>query len=168
MADSVLPPFGEWWRGNGARDGDGALIKAGSSSTLFDRFALPRGGGRWTVELEYSADGESVVWLVANQYSAANAKLGEAAIFDRRLPAAQNSHVVIDFELPAKVDARWLPSMVVRPGGSDVKFHWVKVYETPVPSGPAVAIWDGTRELAADVTGWDGTAEISADIEIQA
>lgn len=169
MADSVLPPFGEWWRGNGVKDGDGALIKAGSSSTLFDRYALPRGEGRWTLEYEYSADAEAVVWIVINRYSGANVKLGEAAILDRRLPAAQNSRIVLDMEFPAKVDAKWLPSMVVRPGGADVKFSWVKVYKTASPpSGPTVTVWNGTDELGVDVTIWDGAAEIPTTIEIQA
>lgn len=171
MADSVLPVFGEWWRSNGTKDGDGALIKAGSSSTLFDQFALPRRSGKWTVEYEYSADAEAEVWVVINRYSDANVKIGEGTIFDRRLPAAQNSRVVIDFDLPAKVDAKWLPSVMVRPGGSDVKFSWMKVYETPPPpppAGPAVTVWDRGREVACTVTVWDGEKEIPASIEIQA
>ena len=171
MADSILPPFGEWWRGNGERDGDGALIRAGSSSTLYDNYALARGEGKFTVEYEYSADAEAEVWVVVNRYTNANVKLGEAAIFDRRVPAAQNSRVVIDFDLPAKVDAKWLPSIVVRPGGADVKFSWVKVYRTAAPaqpSGPAVTVWNGTDELGVDVTVWDGAAEIPTTIEIQA
>ncbi len=170
MADSVLPPLGAWWRSNGVRDGDGALIRAGSSSTLYDNYALPRGDGKWTIEYEYSADAESVVWIVINRYSDANVKLGEGAILDRRLPAAQNSRIVLDVELPAKVDVKWLPSVVVRPGGADVKFNWVKVYKTPppAPQGPTTAVWNGTDELGASVTVWDGTAEIPATIEIQA
>lgn len=167
MADSILPPFSQWWRGNGSPDGDGALIKAGSSSTLFDRYALPAGGRKWTVEYEYSADAESVVWVVINKYTAANVKIGDVAIHDRRLPAAQNARVVIDFDLPAAVDAKWLPSIRVRET-TDVKFNYVKVYETPVPSGPAATVWNGADEVAASVTVWDGTREISASLEIQA
>jgi hypothetical protein len=26
MTDSVLPPFGEWWRGNGVKDGEEATV----------------------------------------------------------------------------------------------------------------------------------------------
>lgn len=167
MADSVLPAFSQWWRGNGSPDGDGALIKAGSSSTLFDRYALPAGGRKWTVEYEYSADAESVVWVVVNKYTAANMKIGDVAIHDRRLPAAQNARVVIDFDLPAAVDAKWLPSISVRES-TDVKFNYVKVYETPVPSGPTATVWTGTEEASATVTVWDGTREISATLEIQA
>ena len=167
MADSVLPPFGEWWRGNGVRDGDGALIRAGSSSTLFDRYALPAGGRKWTVEYEYSTDAESVVWVVVNKYTAANVKLGDVAIHDRRLPAAQNARVVIDFDLPAAVDAKWLPSIGVRES-TDVKFSYVKVYETPEPSGPTATVWTGAEETSATVTVWDGTREIPAFLEIQA
>ena len=169
MTDSILPAFGTWWRGNGVQDGDGALIRAGSSSTLYDQYALDRGDGKWTVEYEYSADAEAEVWAVINRYTAANVKLGEAAIFDRRLPAAQNSRIVLDVELPAKVDAKWLPSMVVRPGGADVKFHYVKVYKTPTqPTGPATTVWNGTDEIGVAVTVWDGTTEIPTTIEIQA
>ena len=167
MADSVLPAFSQWWRGNGTPDGDGALIKAGSSSTLFDQYALPAGSRKWTVEYEYSADAEAVAWVVVNKYTAANVKIGDVAIHDRRLPAAQNARVVIDFDLPATVDAKWLPSIVVRES-TDVKFNYVKVYETPVPSGPAAAVWNGTDEVAASVTVWDGAREISASLEIQA
>lgn len=167
MADSILPPFSQWWRGNGSPDGDGALIRAGSSSTLFDQYALPAGGRKWTVEYEYSADAESVVWVVVNKYTAANVKLGDVAIHDRRLPAAQNARVVIDFDLPATVDAKWLPSIFVRES-TDVKFNYVKVYETPVPSGPTATVWTGAEETSATVTVWDGTREISASLEIQA
>lgn len=167
MTDSVLPAFSQWWRGNGSPDGDGALIKAGSSSTLFGQYALPAGGRKWTVEYEYSADAESVVWVVVNKYTAANVKIGDVAIHDRRLPAAQNARVVIDFDLPATVDAKWLPSIMVRES-TDVKFNYVKVYETPVLSGPAAAVWNGTDEVAASVTVWDGAREISASLEIQA
>lgn len=167
MADSVLPAFSQWWRGNGTPDGDGALIKAGFSSTLFDQYALPADSRKWTVEYEYSTDAESVVWVVVNKYTAANVKIGDVAIHDRRLPAAQNARVVIDFDLPATVDAKWLPSIVVRES-TDVKFNYVKVYETPVPSGPAAAVWNGTDEVAASVTVWDGAREISASLEIQA
>ena len=167
MTDSVLPAFSQWWRGNGVPDGDGALIKAGSSSTLFDRDALPAGGRKWTVEYEYSADAESVVWVVVNKYTAANVKIGDVAIHDRRLPAAQNARVVIDFDLPAAVDAKWLPSIVVRES-TDVKFNYVKVYETQAPSGPTATVWNGANEVAASVTVWDGTREIPATLEIQA
>ena len=167
MADSVLPAFSQWWRGNGSPDGDGALIKAGSSSTLFDQYALPAGGRKWTVEYEYSTDAESVVWVVVNKYTAANVKIGDVAIHDRRLPAAQNARVVIDFDLPAAVDAKWLPSVVVRES-TDVRFSYVKVYETPVLSGPAATVWDGAAEIAASVTVWDGAREIPAAVEIQA
>ena len=167
MTDSVLPAFSQWWRGNGSPDGDGALIKAGSSSTLFDQYALPAGGRKWTVEYEYSADAEAVVWVVVNKYTATNVKIGDVAIHDRRLPAAQNARVVIDFDLPAAVDAKWLPSIVVRES-TDVKFSYVKVYETPVPSGPTATVWTGAEEASATVTVWDGTHEISASLEIQA
>jgi hypothetical protein len=169
MTDSVLPPFGAWWRGNGVRDGDGALIRAGSSSTLYGNYALARDNGKWTIEYEYSADAEAVVRIVINRYSDANVKLGEGAIFDRRLPAAQNSRIVLDMELPAKVDAKWLPSVAVRPG-ADVKFNWLKVYKTPPPppAGPTAAVWDGTDEIGATVTVWDGTSEIPTTVEIQA
>lgn len=167
MADSILPPFSQWWRGNGSPDGDGAWIRAGSSSTLFDRYALPAGGRKWTVEYEYSSDAESVVWVVVNKYTAANVKIGDVAIHDRRLPAAQNARVVIDFDLPATVDAKWLPSIRVRES-TDVKFSYVKVYETPAPSGPTAAVWTGADEVAASVTVWDGTREIPATLEIQA
>lgn len=167
MTDSVLPAFSQWWRGNGSPDGDGARLKAGSSSTLFARYALPAGSRKWTVEYEYSADAESVVWVVVNKYTAANVKIGDVAIHDRRLPAAQNARVVIDFDLPAAIDAKWLPSILVRES-TDVKFSYVKVYETPAPSGPAAAVWNGTDEVAASVTVWDGTREISASLEIQA
>ena len=169
MADSVLPSFGTWWRGNGVRDGDGALIRAGSSSTPYDRYATPRASGKWTIEYEYSADAEAVVWIVINRFSAANVKLGDGAIFDRRLPAAQNSKIVLDFDMPATVTDKWLPSVQVREG-ADVKFHWLKVYETPTPApaGPVATVWNGTDELGATVTVWDGAREIPATLEIQA
>ena len=169
MTDSVLPAFSQWWRGNGSPDGDGALIKSGSSSTPYNQHAQPRGGGKWTIEYEYSATDEAVVWVVINRFSNANVKAGEAGIFDRRLPAAQNGRIVLDFELPATVTEKWLPSVRVQ-SGSDVKFHWLKAYETrpPAPVGPAVTVRDGAAEVAATATVWDGAKETPVSIEIQA
>lgn len=169
MTDSVLPAFSQWWRGNGSPDGDGALIKSGSSSTPYNQYAQPRGADKWTIEYEYSADAEAVVWVVINRFSNANVKAGEAGIFDRRIPAAQNGRIALDFELPATVTEKWLPSVRVQ-SGADVKFHWLKVYETPTPApaGPAVTVWDGAAEVAASVTVWDGAREVPAAIEIQA
>lgn len=169
MADSILPAFGTWWRGNGVRDGDGALIRVGSSATPYDQYAVPRASGKWTIEYEYSADAEVVVWVIIKRFSDANANVGEAAIFDSRLPAAQNSKIVLDFELPATVTEKWLPSVRVQ-SGADVKFHYLKAYETPPPAaaGPVATVWDGAAEIAASVTVWDGAREIPAAIEIQA
>lgn len=169
MTDSALPPIKDWWRGDGAIDGDSATVRAGSSTTPYDQYAAPRASGKWTIEYEYSADAEAVVWIVINRFSATNVKLGEAGIFDRRLPAAQSSKIVLDFELPATVTDKWLPSVLVREG-ADVKFHWLKAYETPtpVPADPVATVWTGAEEASATVTVWDGTREISAFLEIQA
>lgn len=166
MADSVLPAFSQWWRGNGTPEGDGALIRAGSSSTLFDEYALPAGGRKWTVEYEYTADADAVVWVVINKYTAENVKIGDVAIHDRRLPAAQNARVVIDFDLPEEIDAKWLPSIGVRES-TDVTFSYVKVYETPAPGAPLGYVWDGTSEIPVSVTVWDGATEVPATFEIQ-
>lgn len=167
MADSRLPAFGAWWRGNGEQDGEGALIHAGSSTTTYDNLALPPGGRKWVVEYEYTAEAEALVWVVINRFTAANVKLGDVAIFDRRLPAAEKSRVVVEFELPASVTEKWLPSVSVRPS-TDVRFHWLKVYEAPTPGGPLGYVWDGATEIPVSVTVWDGATEVPATFEIQA
>ena len=50
---SVFPVIGAWWGGNGARIGDGRLIRKGSSSTPFESAAYTVGDRKWTVEITY-------------------------------------------------------------------------------------------------------------------
>ena len=52
---SVFPVIGAWWGGNGARVGDGRLIRKGSSSTPFEGAAYTVGDRKWTVEITYTS-----------------------------------------------------------------------------------------------------------------
>ena len=67
---SVFPVIGSWWGGNGARVGDGRLIRKGSSSTPFESSAYTVGDRKCTVEITYSADQDSQLTMRANWFEA--------------------------------------------------------------------------------------------------
>lgn len=169
--ESALPPLGLWWRGNGVRHGDGALIRANSSTVAYDNAAVPVGAGKWSIDFEYTAAAEASLWVVVVRHNADKSKVGEVATSEFKLPAASEmTRRTLEIALPESVNERWLPSLRVRPP-VDVDFAFLKVYETPAPpppAGPAVTVWDGEREVACTVTVWDGEKEIPANIEIQA
>ena len=71
---SVFPVIGAWWGGNGARIGDGRLIRKGSSSTPFESAAYTVGDRKWTVEITYSADQDTQIAMRANWFQAGKQK----------------------------------------------------------------------------------------------
>lgn len=167
MTDSTLPPIKDWWRGNGAVDGDSVTVRAGSSTTPYDKFALPVGSRKWVVDLTYTAAAEASLWLVVNQLTDDNKQMGDSMTVGVQLPAGDRAQKSIAVDIPERVSAKWLPSLMVR-ASTDVTFHEVTVYEKDDLSSSRVAVWDGRREIPAQVTVWDGARELPTTLEIQA
>lgn len=164
MPNSALPVFGAWWRSAGTRKGDGADLPAGASSTPYDSAAVPIGSKRWSIELEYSATSPVNLVVRHNHVSAAKEVARQTEIGTYLLAAGTRVDRRIDFELSGTTHPNWLPSL--RLSDSAVSFTSVKVYETPVDTGPPVTVWDGAKEIAATVTVWDGAKEVACTAEV--
>ena len=164
MPSSVLPVFGAWWRSSGTRKGDGADLPAGASSTPYDNFAVPVGGKRWSVELEYSAPSPVNLVVRHNHISAGKEVARQTEIGTFPLAAGTGMDRRIDFELSDTTQPNWLPSLRLLDGAAS--FTSVKAYETPVDAGPPVTVWDGAKEVAATVTVWDGAKEVACTVEV--
>lgn len=167
MADTIFPILGDWWRSKGARQGDGATLPAGASTTPYDSAAMPVGSRKFTFEIDYRDTAEARIDLRVNWFNDNKVKInGPFGITTVTLPQGQTK-VVVEAELPASTAPRWLPSIGVPAGSSDAAISSLKIYETPVKVQP-VTVWDGARESAATVTVWDGAREVPASIEFQA
>ena len=167
MADTIFPVHGAWWRSKGTRQGDGATLPAGASTTPYDSAAMPVGSRKFTFEIDYRDTAEASIDLRANWFNDNKAKInGPFDITTVTLPQGQTK-VVAEVELPASTAPRWLPSIGVPAGSGDVAISSLKIYETPVKAQP-VFVWDGASESAATITVWDGAREVPASIEFQA
>lgn len=167
MADSIFPVLGAWWRSNGARQGDGATLPAGASTTPYDSAAMPVGSRKFTFEVDYRNASEARIDLRVNWFNDHKVKInGPFNITTVMLPQGQTK-VVAEVELPASTAPRWLPSIGVPADSGDAAISSLKIYETPVKAQP-VFVWDGAREVAATITVWDGAREMPASIEFQA
>lgn len=164
MPNSVLPVFGAWWRSSGTRSGDGAYLPAGATTTPYDNFAVPVGGMRWSVELEYSAAAPVNLTIRHSHVNAGEEVARQTEIGRFPLEAGSGVTKRIDFVLTDSPHPKWLPSL--SPLGGGVSFTSVKVYETPVDAGPPVTVWDGVKEVPASVTVWDGTKEVACTVEV--
>lgn len=167
MADSIFPVLGAWWRSNGVRQGDGATLPAGASTTPYDSAAMPVGSRKFTFEVDYRNASEARIDLRVNWFNDRKVKInGPFNITTVTLPQGQTK-VVAEVELPASTAPRWLPSIGVPADSGDAAISSLKIYETPVKAQP-VFVWDGAREGAATITVWDGASEMPASIEFQA
>ena len=167
MADSIFPVLGAWWRSKGSRQGDGATLPAGASTTPYDSAAMPVGSRRFTFEVDYRDTAQARLDLRVHWFNDRNVKInGPFNVATVTLPLGQTK-VVAEFELPASAAPRWLPSIGVPDDSVDVAISLLKIYETPAKAQP-VFVWDGAREAAAAITVWDGAREVSASIEFQA
>lgn len=169
MAESILPALGDWWWSKGKRQGTSVYLNAGASATPYDGAAVPVGSRKFTLEVTYTSGHANQIDVRVNWFN--DGKVKVAGPFDVKtfyLPPAQAGTALLEVELPASTYPRWLPSLLVPASAHDILVHSLKVYETPVPSGPAATVWNGADEVAASVTVWDGTHEISASLEIQA
>ena len=164
MPNSVLPVFGNWWRSSGTKQGDGAELPAGATTTPYDNFAVPVGSKRWSVELEYSAAAPTNLVIRQNHVNVSKEVARQTEIGRFLLAAGSGVTRRIDFEIGDSLHPNWLPSL--SPADGAVSFASVKVYETPADTGPKVTVWDGTKEAEAAVTVWDGAKEVACTVEV--
>lgn len=131
---SVFPVIGSWWGGNGARVGDGRLIRKGSSSTPFESSAYTVGDRKWTVEITYSADQDTQIAMRANWFDAGKKTTGKQDFITTwNIRGGANAAIKFDFELPANAYPLWTPSIAVPGTANDITIHNFNVYETPKP-----------------------------------
>ena len=138
---SVFPVIGAWWGGNGARIGDGRLIRKGSSSTPFENAAYTVGERKWTVEITYtSAMSDTQLAMRANWFLANKQKTDKQDfIATWNIRAGSNAAVKFEFELPTNAYPMWTPSIAVPGTAQDITIHNFNVYETPKPGVEVVA-----------------------------
>lgn len=131
---SVFPVIGSWWGGNGARVGDGRLIRKGSSSTPFESSAYTVGDRKWTVEITYTADRDTQLAMRANWFQADKKKTDKQDFITTwNIRGGTNAAIKFDFELPNNAYPMWTPSIAVPGTANDITIHNFNVYETPKP-----------------------------------
>lgn len=138
---SVFPVIGAWWGGNGARIGDGRLIRKGSSSTPFENAAYTVGERKWTVEITYtSANSDTQIAMRANWFLAGKQKTDKQDFITTwNIRGGTNAAIKFDFELPNNAYPMWTPSISVPGTAQDITIHNFNVYETPKPGVEVVA-----------------------------
>lgn len=137
---SVFPVIGSWWGGNGARVGDGRLIRKGSSSTPFESAAYTVGDRKWTVEITYTADQDTQIAMRANWFDAGKKTTGKQDFITTwNLRGGANAAIKFDFELPTNTYPLWTPSIAVPGTANDITIHNFNVYETPKPGVEVIA-----------------------------
>ena len=138
---SVFPVIGAWWGGNGARIGDGRLIRKGSSSTPFESAAYTVGERKWTAEITYtSVNSDTQITMRVNWFLANKQKTDKQDfITPWNIRAGSNAAVKFEFELPTNTYPMWTPSIAVPGTAQDITIHNFNVYETPKPGIEVVA-----------------------------
>lgn len=137
---SVFPVIGAWWGGNGARVGDGRLIRKGSSSTPFESSAYTVGERKWTVEITYSADNDTQISMRANWFEAGKKTTGKQDFITTwNIRGGANAAIKFEFELPTNAYPLWTPSIAVSGTANDITIHNFNIYETPKPGIEVVA-----------------------------
>lgn len=136
----VFPVIGSWWGGNGARVGDGRLIRKGSSSTPFESSAYTVGERKWTVEITYTSDNDTQIAMRANWFEAGKKTTGKQDFITTwNIRGGANAAIKFEFELPTNVYPLWTPSIAVPGTANDITIHNFNVYETPKPGVEVVA-----------------------------
>lgn len=137
---SVFPVIGAWWGGNGARVGDGRLIRKGSSSTPFESSAYTVGDRKWTVEITYSADQDTQIAIRANWFEAGKKTTGKQDFITTwNIRGGVNAALKFEFELPTNAYPLWTPSIAIPGTANDITIHNFNIYETPKPGIEVVA-----------------------------
>lgn len=141
---SVFPVIGAWWGGNGARIGDGRLLRKGSSSTPFESAAYTVGDRKWTVEITYTADRDTQLSMRANWFEAGKKTTGKQDFITTwNIRGGTNAAIKFDFELPNNAYPMWTPSIAVPGTAQDITIHNFNIYETTKPGIEVV----GTQAL---------------------
>lgn len=131
---SVFPVIGAWWGGNGARVGDGRLIRKGSSSTTFEVNAYPVLSRKWTGEITYTADQDTQLAMRANWFDEGKKSTGKQDFITTwNIRGGVNAALKFDFELPVNTYPLWTPSIAVPGTANDITIHNFNIYETPKP-----------------------------------
>lgn len=131
---SVFPVIGAWWGGNGARVGDGRLIRKGSSSTPFEINAYPVLSRKWTVEITYTADKDTQIAMRSNWFDEGKKSTGKQDFITTwNIRGGTNAAIKFDFELPNNAYPMWTPSIAVPGTANDITIHNFNIYETPKP-----------------------------------
>lgn len=131
---SVFPVIGAWWGGNGARIGDGRLIRKGSSSTPFESAAYTVGDRKWTVEITYTADRDTQLAMRANWFQAGKQKTDKQDFITTwNIRGGANAALKFEFELPTNAYPLWTPSIAIPNTANDITIHNFNIYETPKP-----------------------------------
>lgn len=137
---SVFPVIGAWWGGNGARVGDGRLIRKGSSSTPFESSAYTVGESKWTAEITYTADNDTQIAMRANWFDEAKKSTGKQDFITTwNIRGGVNAAIKFEFELPTNAHPLWTPSIAVPGTANDITIHNFNLYETPKPGVEVVA-----------------------------
>lgn len=137
---SVFPVIGAWWGGNGARIGDGRLVRKGSSSTPFESAAYTVGDRKWTAEITYTADRDTQIAMRANWFEAGKKTTGKQDFITTwNIRGGANAAIKFEFELPTNVYPLWTPSIAVPGTANDITIHNFNIYETPKPGVEVVA-----------------------------
>lgn len=137
---SVFPVIGAWWGGNGARIGDGRLIRKGSSSTPFESAAYTVGDRKWTVEITYTADRDTQLAMRANWFQAGKQKTDKQDFITTwNIRGGTNAAIKFDFELPNNAYPMWTPSIAIPGTAQDITIHNFNIHETPKPGIEVVA-----------------------------
>lgn len=137
---SVFPVIGAWWGGNGARIGDGRLIRKGSSSAPYESAAYTVGDRKWMVEITYTADRDTQIAMRANWFLANKQKTDKQDFITTwNIRAGSNAAVKFEFELPTNTYLMWTPSIAVPGTAQEITIHNFNVYETPKPGIEVVA-----------------------------
>ena len=137
---SVFPVIGAWWGGNGARVGDGRLIRKGSSSTPFESAAYTVGERKWTVEITYTADNDTQIAMRSNWFEAGKKTTGKQDFITTwNIRGGVNAAIKFEFELPTNAYPLWTPSIAVPGTANDITIHNLNLYETPKPGVEVVA-----------------------------
>lgn len=137
---SVFPVIGAWWGGNGARVGDGRLIRKGSSSTPFESAAYTVGDRKWTVEITYTADRDTQLAMRVNWFQAGKQKTDKQDFITTwNIRGGTNAAIKFDFELPNNAYPMWTPSIAVPGTAQDITIHNFNIYETPKPGIEVIA-----------------------------
>lgn len=131
---SVFPVIGAWWGGNGARVGDGRLIRKGYSSTPFEVNAYHVLSRKWTVEITYTAEQNTQLAMRANWFDEAKKSTGKQDFITTwNLRGGVNVALKFDFELPVNAYPLWTPSIAVPGTANDITIHNFNIYATPKP-----------------------------------